>query len=357
MGAYAGPIDSWIDLSFSNSLNGLVTNGLVLALDAARTLSYPGSGTTWTDLSGNGNNGTLTNGPTFSSANLGSLSFDGTNDFINCGNILNFTTESFTFNIFFYLTSTTTNSGQGPVLFYKGDYQSNGYYCQVDTATSSTNMAFVTNQSGANQTTSSTSALVVGGWNCVTVVRSGSSVTNYINGLNATSGAGTHINPTSSSQNFTLSRYGSSAFIYSNIRIASFQAYNRALTETEVQQNFNALNGRYGEIITTTALTPGLAGKFFNGSWRATIATGNIGTLPLTTTNDSSNVTGTTGLPSADHRYGVNLWPSIAYGNSIGDNYGFIAIGYFTPPTTGSYTFYTSSDDYSGVWEIGRAHV
>ena len=95
--------------------------------------------------------------------------------------------------------------------------------------------------------------------------------------------------------------------------------------------------------------TPGLAGKFFNGTWRPTISDGNIGTLPLTTTNDSSNVTGTGGLPSAAHRYGVNIWPSIAY-LTLGESYGFIAIGYFVPPTTGTYTFYTSSDDYSGVW-------
>jgi hypothetical protein len=95
---------------------------------------------------------------------------------------------------------------------------------------------------------------------------------------------------------------------------------------------------------------PGLAGKFFNGTWRPTIADGNIGTLPLTTTNDSSNITGTAGLPSAAHRYGVNLWPSISFGNGLGNNYGFIAIGYFTPPTTGTYTIYTSSDDGSGVW-------
>lgn len=94
----------------------------------------------------------------------------------------------------------------------------------------------------------------------------------------------------------------------------------------------------------------GLAGKFFNGAdWRSVISTGNIGTLPLTTTNDSSNVTGTGGMPSADHRYGVNLWPYITY-STIGESYGFIAIGYFTPPTTGTYTFYTSSDDGSGVW-------
>ena len=98
-----------------------------------------------------------------------------------------------------------------------------------------------------------------------------------------------------------------------------------------------------------TQVNGSLLGKFFNGDWRATISTGNIGTLPLTTANDSSNVTGSSGMPSAAHRYGVNAWSSIAY-TTVGEMYGFIAIGYFTPPTTGTYTFYTSSDDGSGVW-------
>ena len=61
----------------------IVTNGLVFCVDAADTNSYPGSGTTWFDLSGNGNNGTLNNGPTFNSANRGSIVFDGTNDWIS----------------------------------------------------------------------------------------------------------------------------------------------------------------------------------------------------------------------------------------------------------------------------------
>jgi PBP1b-binding outer membrane lipoprotein LpoB len=73
----------------------------------------------------------------------------------------------------------------------------------------------------------------------------------------------------------------------------------------------------------------GLIGQFFSGTWRPTIATGNIGTLPLSSPSSYTQ--------------------SIAY-SSIGDNYGFIAIGYFRPPTTGTYTFFTSSDDHSGVW-------
>ena len=60
-----------------------VEDGLILALDAGNTKSYPGSGTTWTDLSGNGNNGTLVNGVGYNSDYGGSLSFDGTNDYID----------------------------------------------------------------------------------------------------------------------------------------------------------------------------------------------------------------------------------------------------------------------------------
>jgi hypothetical protein len=60
----------------------VVTDGLVLALDAANPRSYPGSGTSWFDLSGNGNTGTLTNGPTFDSGNGGSIVFDGVNDYV-----------------------------------------------------------------------------------------------------------------------------------------------------------------------------------------------------------------------------------------------------------------------------------
>jgi hypothetical protein len=64
-----------------NTRNRIVTDGLVLHLDAANSLSYPKSGTVWSDLSGNGNNGTLINGPTFDSGNGGSIVFDGVNDY------------------------------------------------------------------------------------------------------------------------------------------------------------------------------------------------------------------------------------------------------------------------------------
>lgn len=144
-----------------------------------------------------------------------------------------------------------------------------------------------------------------------------------------------------------MSKRFEGGFLSSSLPLVNTSSASGVWNHQQVFRYTNANTWPFDFISNSVA---GLAGKFFNGDWRSTISTGNIGTLPLTTTNDSSNVTGTTGLPSANHRYGVNLWTSIAYGDSIGDMYGFIAIGYFKPPTTGTYTFYTSSDDGSGVW-------
>ena len=101
----------------------------------------------------------------------------------------------------------------------------------------------------------------------------------------------------------------------------------------------------------------GLAGKFYNGTWRfngdraESVTDGNVGgfeTLPLTTTNQSSNiVSNTTQVPQP---YGVGRWTSINWTSSMGDEYGAIWVGYFIPPTTGTYGFATASDDSSGCW-------
>ena len=78
----------------------------------------------------------------------------------------------------------------------------------------------------------------------------------------------------------------------------------------------------------TTITEGGLYGKVVSGGFRSVISQGNIVSLPMSS---------------------PTLYTSISYGD-LGDNYGFMAIGYFIPPTTGTYTFYTSSDDGSGVW-------
>jgi hypothetical protein len=87
----------------------IITSGCVLSLDAADKLSYKGSGTTWKDLSGNNNTGTLTNGPTFNAGNMGSIVFDGTNDYVGFtyNSIFNPST-SVTLSIWLRLTASDT---------------------------------------------------------------------------------------------------------------------------------------------------------------------------------------------------------------------------------------------------------
>ena len=91
MAVYAGVDTFWMAHDNRGRLHaakkGIVQDGLVLNLDAGVAQSYSGTGTTWTDLSGNGNNGTLTNGPVFNSDRGGSIVFDGTNDYVQFSSV------------------------------------------------------------------------------------------------------------------------------------------------------------------------------------------------------------------------------------------------------------------------------
>jgi hypothetical protein len=211
-------------------------------LDAADKDSYSGTGTSWDDLSGNENNGTLTNGPSFlPSVNGGIFDFDGVDDWVDCGNILNYTSEPFSFGYWVNFDSFTTNaSGQGPIVFYKGAFNNRGYYVQHG----STTFSFVTSQLGAVQTTSGTGVNTVGVWYYVVITRNGASVRTYVNGVDTTSSAGSHVDPASSSENFRLAVYSNS--IWMNGKISNFTNYNRTLTATEVLQNFNTQKQRFG---------------------------------------------------------------------------------------------------------------
>ena len=222
----------------------IVTDGLVLALDAANRKSYAGSGTTWNDLSGNNNNGTLTNGPTFNAANGGSIVFDGTDDNVNIGNILNYTSTNFSFSYWVNFNSLTTNLvGQGPVVIWKGNFNTSGYYDQISVTG---NINFVTNQSGAHQFTSTDDGIiVVGNWYNIAYSRNNNSIIIYLNGNNITQTSATHINPLLTSNNFTLASY-SNEQICGNFNLSNLLSYNRALSSQEVLQNFNATRGRFG---------------------------------------------------------------------------------------------------------------
>jgi len=230
MAVYAGP--------------EIVTNGLVLALDAGNTQSYPGSGTTWTDISPSRLSGTLTNGPTFNANNSGSIVFDGTNDYINCGTDL---AISGSWTIFGFVRSSVSStsqiiiqrSGAGPSYFQNyGIFiiNNNKFGCQTSAdsykrAESSTTMA------------TNTWYYVTGVYNSATKILS-----IYINGnFEASSTALVGDPPTTGTQYTTLGAGdGLTAANRLTGNIALGSIYNRALSAAEIRQNFNALRGRFG---------------------------------------------------------------------------------------------------------------
>jgi len=222
----------------------IVRNGLVLNIDASKSNSYPGAGNTIYDLSGSGNNGSLVNSPSFTSANGGQINMPGASKYIDFGQNFNFTSENFSISYWIYLDSfeTINNLGQGPVPFYKGDYNQKGYYSQVNQDGS---YAVITNAPSNQISTTSAGILITSNWYHIANVRNGLSVRIYVNGIDRTNTAASHSNPSSSSDSFKVNYYKTDYLISGQMRISQFLIYNRALSATEIAQNFNAMRERY----------------------------------------------------------------------------------------------------------------
>jgi hypothetical protein len=224
--------------SYPDIRNGIVTSGLVLNLDAAQTASYPGSGTTWTDLSGNGNNGTLVNGPTFDSANGGSLVFDGTNDYVICNTNGLATGANVLHSLEMWVNFNAIQTGRWWLALI-GQF---GNGAEHWIGVSATSQQIGNWGEGSGQT--SVNLLGNNQWINITSTFDGSTYSVYVNGSFGSSSPSTpQFNFTNT--NFTISPlYGGE--IPFNGKVASARIYNRALTSTEVTQNFNCLRMRYG---------------------------------------------------------------------------------------------------------------
>jgi hypothetical protein len=226
----------------------IITENLVLNLDAGNPLSYPGTGTTWTDLTTNGNNGTLINGPTFDSANGGSIVFDGTNDYINLGNILNFErTDEFSISTWINVSS-LTNYG---MILCKMDINQKGYFlyfeptgaigfCLRNTFNTNEILTFTQNTISLNN------------WVNICVTYNGNSLASgvifYLNNINQTNTVSKDLLSASiinTSNNSIGSRINFNNG-YVNGKISIVTVYNKELSATEVLQNFNATKNRYG---------------------------------------------------------------------------------------------------------------
>ena len=219
----------------------VVTDGLVLALDAGNTKSYPGSGTAWHDLIGS-NDGTLTNGPTFDSGNGGSIVFDGTDDYVTTGTTLTDADELFADTGTAWSTSSWFNvdeiSGTDKAVTGRGGGVGSAavYAVWVDNANLRVRLR------GGTITNISTS-IADDTWYNVAVTWDGTTANGYLNGQLTTLAVGTASNQTNT---FTIGATNSGSLSEMRGKISQTLVYNRALTAVEVEQNYNALKGRYG---------------------------------------------------------------------------------------------------------------
>jgi hypothetical protein len=227
----------------------IITDGLVLYLDAANPKSYPGSGTVWRDLSRSGNNGTLINGPTYSTANGGSIVFDGVNDTVNLGNILNIGLNSITLSCWVKINIGSATAG------ILGKTSLRGYVGRYAIFIESNNInALFTPINNFTISTPVNPYVNTGFHNISLVIDRVSFMRLYINGIevgtqqNISSTSAVNLN--ASTDVFFIGSYGDSMgvnpMLFLNGNISNVIMYYKALTATEILQNYNATKTRYG---------------------------------------------------------------------------------------------------------------
>lgn len=224
-------------MAFSNG-PVVVRDGLVLSLDAADKNSYPGNGTAWFDTSGNNNNGTLTNGPNFNSSNGGSIVFDGTDDVVSISNASSLNISSqITLEAWIY---TTKPSGTQNVICKSSITQNTGYiYPRTDNGWADTVFYLYI---GGWQTLSATWP-GLNNWYHTAGTYNGSTMIIYINGVQATSKSQSGTITTNTNTLALGDQPGYSEF-YGG-RTACARVYNRALSASEILQNYNATKSRF----------------------------------------------------------------------------------------------------------------
>lgn len=225
----------------------IVTDGLVLYLDAANTKSYVSGSTTWNDISRSGINGTLTNGPSFNSSNAGSIVFDGVDDWVNFGasgaSLIQGKTE-LTMGLFF---KSNTN------LVLRSLFGTLRYGCgrNIGLVSSFNNLVFYNDygdpETGTCYAVGFSNYVIPNTWIYVVATYDGTTTKVYAikeGNLSIASGT-TKSGPTNIfTYNLEMGRGGFGQFLTGNI--ANAFIYNRALSQEEVLQNYNTTKSRFG---------------------------------------------------------------------------------------------------------------
>ena len=226
----------------------IISENLEFYIDAANSRSYPGSGTTWSDLSGNGNTGTLVNSPAFSTDNLGYLSFDGTNDHVTIPSTALSSGNELTFSIW--------NYGYLPLVTSTVVYFVNGSSVRMlstHLTWSDGNIYFDAGDgSGGSYDRIYKSAFIGGeyvhlGWHNWVFTKNSSAGTMkiYRDGELWHSGSGL-TRPIGTATGTAYIGTTSPTGAFHKGYISNVSLFDRALSDTEVAQNFNAHRGRFG---------------------------------------------------------------------------------------------------------------
>ena len=226
MGFYRGP--------------NIITDGLVFTYDAGSTRSYPGSGTTVSNII-DGLTGTLVNGVAFNSANGGYWEFDGTDDYISIANSNSpqfSANQAFTISYIVYLNR-VTGTYMAPVM--KGSFGSS--YGHLIGA-SNLFLVYTDNDSSPELNLSGMLTNDANKWVSITQTYDGSRIYVYRNGVLAGQ-SGTGVGFTVNTSNLYLGSNNSTGY-YLDGDMANLKMYNKALTQAEVTQNFNAQKSRFG---------------------------------------------------------------------------------------------------------------
>ena len=220
-----------------------IETGLVISVDAANPTSYPGSGTTWRDLSGNSKNGT-TSGATYVSQNGGVFNFDGINDTISfgTGNTF-FPLTSFTIDLWTQSKGTVPTTGTTPGVF--------GFTYGIRAYFDLTNRVVLSISSGSSSQnltyTHNTNIRDDGSWNNIVFQATPTNSYIYLNGELKASRSLTWLGDTIWPTNtWNLGRDNNNSTQFFTGSIASYKMYNTALTLPQIQQNYNAIRGRFG---------------------------------------------------------------------------------------------------------------
>lgn len=225
------------DLAFLAAGQAISTSNLQLHFDAGNAASYPGSGTTIYDISGNGRNGTLINGPTFSASGGGAISFDGVDDYIST--TYGPTLADFTVAVWYYSTGSQANAK-----LVDKSYASGMHIFRSSTSTSW--------GAGVRQGSSPYGiylTLPENAWHMLVSRRSGTTHTIFADGTtNTTSGTVSGLALSNTVFNFGshVSTNPSGTIEPFKGLIAVVMVYDRALTDAEVLQNHNAYKDRFG---------------------------------------------------------------------------------------------------------------